>query len=83
MYQEGNPPDIVKRGMALALFKTSFYLTETKDLADDTDFVNMTNEIREILVKYDNMGMHYGKISAGLEFLITLVLGTTSQEDKK
>ena len=83
LYQEGCPPDVVKRGMALALFKTSFYLRETKNLVDDTDFVNMINEIREILVKYENIGMHYGNISAGLEYLITLVLGTTSQEDKK
>lgn len=81
--QEGCPPDVVKRGMALALFRTTSYLNETKDLADDADFLNMIDEIREILVKYENIGMHYGKLSAGLEYLITLVLGTTFQEDKK
>ena len=82
MYQEGVPADIAKRAMASALFRTSFHLTETKNLADDEDFINMSNEIREIIAKYDNLGMHYGKISSALEYLITLVLGTTSSEEE-
>ncbi len=82
MYHEGIPADIAKRAMASALFRTSFHLTETKNLADDEDFINMSNEIREIIAKYDHLGMHYGKISSALEYLITLVLGTTSSEDK-
>jgi hypothetical protein len=81
MYQSGIPADIAKRGMALALFRTAGHLRETKNLSDDGEVRNMIEEIGEILVRYEHNGMHYGKISAGLEFLITLVLGTSSEED--
>ncbi len=80
MYKDGVPPDIAKRALAVALYNTTSQLRETRNLADDDEFVKMIEEIRLILVKYCDDGMHYGKLSAGLEFLVTFVLGTTSQE---
>jgi len=83
MYQEGIPADIAKRAMTVALFRTSFHLKETSDLADDDEFLKIISEVREVIAKYDDLGMHYGKISSALEYLITTVLGTTSSEDEK
>ncbi len=83
MHEEGVPADIAKRAMALALFRTSFHLKETSDLADDDEFLKMINDVREVIAKYDDLGIHYGKISSCLEYLITIVLGTKSLEDEK
>lgn len=83
MYEEGIPLDIAKRAMAFALFKTSFHMKETSHLADDDEFLKMIFEVGEVIAKYEDLGMHYGKISSCLEYLITTVIGTTSLEDKK
>ena len=80
MYADGTDPGTAKRALAIALFKTTSYLKETKYLSQDDEFLKMLKEIMAILEKYDANGMHYGKLSAGLEYLITLVLGTKSYE---
>ena len=81
MQNQGIPADIAKRAMASALFKPSSYLRETHNLAGDDEILKMIKEIHKILAKYEDNGMHYGRISAVLEFLVTIVLGTKSRED--
>jgi hypothetical protein len=82
LVQEGIPADNAKRGMAFALFKTIPHLIETRNLGEDEEWMQLIRDVGDVLEKYDNKGMHYGRISAGLEFLITKILGTWSLEDK-
>ena len=80
MQNQGIPADIAKRAMASALYKTTTHLRETQNIGDDNEILKMTEEITEILEKFQDGGMHYGRISAVLEFLVTFVLGTKSKE---
>ena len=76
LIQEGTSLDKAKRGMAFALFKTIPHIIETRNLGDDEEWM-------QLIQKYDHNGMHYGRISAALEFLITKILGTWSLEDTR